>query len=84
MGVTSLILGILSTSGVCLSFIPFLNLANCLILPLALVGAIFGIVGLFRPRGRGLAIAGLVLNGLALLIGAGRVVISCLAGACIV
>lgn len=84
MGILSLVLGILSASGVCLSFLPLLNLVNCISLPIALLGVISGLVGLFRPKGRGLAIAGLTLNSLALLVGVGRVVISCLAGACIV
>lgn len=84
MGIVSFILGILSISGVCLSFIPLLNLANCLTLPVALIGAILGIAGSIRQKGRGLAITGVVLNGAALLIGAIRMTISCLAGACIV
>lgn len=84
MGIASFILGILSISGVCLSFIPLLNLANCLTLPVALIGVILGIVGIIRQKRRGLAVTGLVLNGAALLIGSLRMIISCLAGACLV
>jgi hypothetical protein len=82
MAITSLILGILSVSGVCVSFVPLLNLLNCITLPVALLGAIFGVVDLLRKRGsdqpKGVAIAGLVLCGLALLIGGARFTISLL------
>jgi hypothetical protein len=71
MGITSLIIGILSMLGVCISLIPFLNILNCVGLPLGLIGAIFGIAALVSNRGsKGLAISGIVLNGLAILIGA--------------
>ena len=83
MGIASLVIGILTVGGVCLSLVPLLNLANCLVLPLALLGAILGLAGLFRQKGRGAAIAGLCLNSLALMVGVVRVVLSCLAGACI-
>ena len=80
MGITSLILGILSISGVCISLIPLLNILNCGTLPLALLGAILGLVDLLRPKpegaGRGAAIAGFVLCLLALIIGGTRFVIS--------
>jgi hypothetical protein len=80
MGITSLILGILSLMGVCISLIPLLNILNCITLPMALIGLILGIADVVRkkgqPKGKGAAIAGLTLNGLALLIGIIRVVIS--------
>jgi len=82
MGTTSLILGILSLMGVCISLIPLLNILNCITLPMALIGLILGIADMVRkkdqPKGKGAAIAGLTLNGLALLIGIIRVVISLL------
>ena len=80
MGIASLVLGIIATTGVCISFIPLLNLLNCVTLPLALFGAIFGLVDLLREKepgqNRNLAVAGLVLSVLALIVGGVRVVIS--------
>ena len=80
MAITSLILGILSFLGVCLSLIPLLNILNCVTLPVALIGLILGTAALVRrknqPKGKGVAIAGLTLNALALLIGIVRVAIS--------
>lgn len=79
MGIASLILGVLSFSGVCVSLIPLLNLLNCITLPVALIGAILGLADLLNQDGRkGAAIAGLILCGLALLIGGIRVIISLL------
>ena len=77
MGVASLILGILSLMGVCVSLIPFLNILNCITLPIALIGAILGLADLLNQDERKVAaIAGMILCGLALLIGIIRVIIS--------
>jgi hypothetical protein len=80
MGCASLILGILSLSGVFVSLIPLLNVLNCVTLPMALTGAILALVELTRVRmpdeGRGAAVFGLILNGIALLIGMTRFLIS--------
>jgi hypothetical protein len=80
MGCASLVLGILSLSGVLISLIPLLNVLNCVTLPMALTGAILGLVDLTRVRmpdeGRGAAVFGLILNGLALMIGMTRFLIS--------
>jgi len=59
--------------------IPFLNVLNCIGLPLGLLGVIFGIAGLVSKKARkGLAITGVILNGLAILVGVIRFVISLL------
>ena len=77
MGIASLVIGILSILGVCTSLIPFLNVLNCVGLPLGLLGAILGIAALFSKAGsKGIAIAGITLNSLAILVGAIRFVIS--------
>ncbi|MFH2039162.1 MAG: hypothetical protein ABIJ65_06975 [Chloroflexota bacterium] len=79
MGITSLVIGILSILGVCISLIPFLNVLNCVGLPLGLLGAILGIAALISKRGsKGMAIAGITLSSLAILVGAIRFVISLL------
>jgi len=79
MGIASLILGILSLTGVCISLVPLLNILNCFTLPVALIGAILGLADLLREgKSKGAAITGLVLCGLALLIGGVRAIISLL------
>jgi hypothetical protein len=77
MGIASMIIGIFSVLGVCVSLIPLLNVLNCVGLPLGLLGAILGIAALVSGRGsKGIAIAGITLNGLAILVGVVRFVIS--------
>lgn len=79
MGTISLILGILSLMGVCVSLVPLLNILNCITLPVALVGAILGLADLINKEERnGMAVGGLILCGLALLIGGARALISIL------
>lgn len=82
MAIASLVLGLLSMTGVCVGFIPFLNILNLISLPMALFGAIFGLTSILRARpqggANGLAIAGLSISGLALLVGGTRFVISLL------
>ena len=82
MDIASLVFGVLATTGVCVSLVPLLNVANCVSLPAALFGLIFGLGGVLRQaqpeRGKRLAVAGLVLSGLALLVGGARFVISLL------
>ena len=78
MGIASLVLGVLTFTGVCVSLIPLLNILNCFTLPLALIGAALGVGELLskNDRSKGMAVAGLVLCGLALLIGGVRALIS--------
>jgi len=82
LGIISLIIGVLSISGVCVSLVPFLNLLNCVNLPLALIGVTFGFIDMvrYKPEGQGRAagILGFILCLLALLIGGGRFLISIL------
>lgn len=74
MGCVSLVLGFMSLSGSLIGL--FLNFLNCFNIPAALLGLILALVDLARQRmpgeGRGSATAGLILNGLALLIGTSR------------
>ncbi len=77
MGIASLILGLLSFLGVCVSLIPLLNILNCFTLPLALIGAILGLADLLnKDDDKGAAVAGMIMCCLALLIGGVRAVIS--------
>jgi hypothetical protein len=76
MGCASLIIGVLSLVGVLVALIPLLNFLNCIILPTAMLGAALALAELVSYRepnqGKGAAIFGLLINGLALLIGLAR------------
>ena len=81
MGIASFILGLLSMTGVCLTLVPLLNLLNCINLPVPFVGLILAIVEAARPAdkqggSRGLAVLGIILNGIALMGGLIRFAIS--------
>lgn len=74
MGLISLIWGILSLLWMLLAFIPLLGWGNWLMIPFAAVGAIIAAVGIaVTPAGnRGRAKTGLILNVVAIGIGAFR------------
>lgn len=80
MGCASVIIGVLSLAGVLVALIPLLNILNCIFLPTAMLGATLGLAELigYRPpgEGRGAAIIGFLINGIALLIGLVRFLIS--------
>ena len=62
LGIASLVLGILSVATV---WIPFLGMIAWITAPL---GLILGFVGLSKPYGRGVTIAGIICSAIALLI----------------
>ncbi len=80
MGCLGLTAGVLSITGVLVALIPFLNILNCVTLPVAVCGAVLSLADLVRQKqpgqGKTSAVLGLVLNGLALLIGTVRFLIS--------
>ncbi len=61
LAVASLVLGILSILFV---WIPFIGLVAWI---LALIGLVLGLVGMSRPTGRGMALAGSICSGIGLL-----------------
>ena len=70
MGLISLLWGILALVWMVLALIPVIGITNWLLIPFAAVGAIiatFGIV-LTSPEKRGRAKAGLVLNGIVIIV----------------
>lgn len=77
MGVISLLWGIVALIWMIVALIPLLGAFNWLVIPFAAVGAIIAAVGiLFTSRDkRGRAKTGLVLNGIAMLVGIGRLVL---------
>jgi len=74
MGIISLLWGIVALLWMLLAFIPLLGWGNWFMIPFATVGAIIAAIGLAvtSPEKRGRAKAGLVLNLVAIAIGAFR------------
>ncbi|MFT3669856.1 MAG: hypothetical protein QM795_15080 [Pseudoxanthomonas sp.] len=71
MGLISLLWGIVAMILMVLALIPLLGAANWLVIPFAAVGAIIAAVGILftRTENRGRAKAGLVLNGIVIIVG---------------
>ena len=71
MGLISLLWGIVSIVWMVLALIPLLGWGNWFLIPFAAVGAIIGAIGIAitSPGNRGRAKAGLVLNGIAIIVG---------------
>jgi len=74
MGLISVIWGIAALLWMIVAFIPLLGWGNWFMIPFAVVGAIIAAIGiaLTTPEKRGRAKAGLVLNSLAIVVGALR------------
>lgn len=71
MGLISLLWGIVSIVWMVLALIPLLGWGNWFLIPFAAVGAVIGAIGIAitSPGNRGRAKAGLVLNGIAIIVG---------------
>lgn len=74
MGLISVIWGIVALAWMVLAFIPLLGWGNWFMIPFAVLGAIIAAVGLAltSPANRGRAKTGLVLNVVAIVVGAIR------------
>lgn len=84
MGVASFFLGLLSMIGVCVALIPFLNLLNCINLPLAALGVLLGLIDVLSDKlpgqSRTLGIVGLAMSTIALVVGGIRFYLSVIGG----
>lgn len=71
MGLISVLWGIVALLWMIVAFIPLLGWGNWFMIPFAVVGAIIAAIGiaLTTPEKRGRAKAGLVLNGVAIVVG---------------
>ena len=71
MGLISLLWGILALVWMVLALIPVIGITNWLLIPFAAVGAIIAAIGILftRTGRRGRAKAGLVLNGIVIVVG---------------
>ena len=78
MGLISLLWGIVAMLWMVLALIPLLGWGNWFLIPFAAVGAIIAAIGILftRTENRGRAKAGLVLNGIVIVVGVGAFIIS--------
>jgi hypothetical protein len=74
MGLISLLWGIVSICWMVLAFLPLLGWGNWFLIPFAAIGALIAAVGIAvtSPGNRGRAKAGLILNGIAIVVGVMR------------
>ena len=77
MGIISLLWGIVSLLWMLLAFIPLLGWGNWFMIPFAVVGAIIAAIGIAvtDPLKRGRAKTGLILNVIAIVVGALRLML---------
>ena len=77
MGLISLLWGIVSMIWMVLALIPLLGWGNWFLIPFAAVGAVIAAIGVMftSPGNRGRAKAGLVLNGIVIVVAIGRLVL---------
>lgn len=77
MGLISLLWGIVAMVWMVLALIPLLGWGNWFLIPFAAVGAIIAAVGILftSSERRGRAKAGLVLNGIVIVVAIGRLVL---------
>ncbi len=77
MGLISLLWGIVALLWMVLALIPLVGWANWFLIPFAAIGAIIAAVGIMFTRAShdGRAKAGLVLNGIAIVVGAVRLML---------
>lgn len=70
MGLISLVWGIVALCFMVVALIPLLGITNWLLIPFAVVGAIIGAIGvmLSGKGGNGRAKAGLLLNGIVIVV----------------
>ena len=74
MGLISLLWGLVALCWMVLALIPVIGITNWLLIPFAAVGALIAAVGILftRSEKRGRAKAGLVLNGIVIVVAAIR------------
>ncbi|KGQ19097.1 putative membrane protein [Lysobacter dokdonensis DS-58] len=74
MGLISLVWGIVAMVFMCIALIPLLGIANWLVIPFAAVGAVIGAIGVMLSGSgkNGRAKAGLVLNGIVIVVAVAR------------
>ena len=71
MGLISLLWGVVAMIWMVIALIPLLGWGNWFLIPFAAIGAVIGAIGIAitRSENRGRAKAGLVLNGIVIIVG---------------
>lgn len=71
MGLISLVWGMFAMVFMLIALIPLIGWANWLVIPFAAIGAIIGAIGVMASNagGNGRAKAGLILNGIVMIVG---------------
>ena len=71
MGLISLLWGVVAMIWMVVALIPLLGWGNWFLIPFAAIGAVIGAIGIAitRSENRGRAKAGLVLNGIVIIVG---------------
>ena len=77
MGLISMLWGIVAMIWMVFALIPVVGITNWLLIPFAAIGAIIAAIGIMFTRAShdGRAKAGLVLNGIAIVVGAVRLML---------
>ena len=77
MGLISLLWGIVAMVWMVFALVPFLGWGNWFLIPFAAIGAVIAAIGIAitRSENRGRAKAGLVLNGIVIIVGVVRLMI---------
>ena len=75
LSILSLIWGIFATIGMAVAIIPFLGALNYLNIPFAVFGLLFSVLALIISSKKEFAVAGCVLCGVAIFLGAIRLVL---------
>ena len=77
MGLISLIWGVVAMVWMVIALIPLLGWGNWFLIPFAAIGAVIAAIGiaLTRAENRGRAKAGLVLNGIVIIVGVVRLML---------
>ena len=68
MSIIGLVWGIVSFLWMGIALIPFLGWLNWMVVPFAAVGLVISVFG-YMPRKNSVAVAGIILNGIAIVIG---------------
>jgi hypothetical protein len=77
MQVVGLVIGVVSTVGMFIFFLPLLGALNWLNVPLAIAGLIISLISIANARNKGIGLAGVILCSIAIVVGIGRLKIGC-------
>lgn len=74
MAIASIIIGVVSAVAIIVAFLPFLGFLHWFVVPLSVIGFILGLTGWSRNKKNSIAIGGMVMCGLAIVLGTVKLV----------